>query len=91
MNAVDQSKLPDRKRIAMHYLPGINEMENKQILEQMASIQCFATTIHLWTSQAKYAYTGLTIQYITEDYLQCYLLDTKDFPDSHSTKRLQRS
>ena len=80
---------PDRKTIATHYLPQKFDTEKKRIMELVASARYFAITTDLWTSRAKHAYTGLTIDYITEEYsLQSHLLATKEFPDSHTADNI---
>jgi len=38
----------------------------------------------MWTSQAKYSYTALTVYYLNSDFeLCCHMLDTKEFQEEH--------
>ena len=80
---------PDRKTIATHYLPQMFENEKRRIQEAVSSVTSYAVTTDLWTSRAKHAYTGLTVHYISGDFsLQSHLLETKEFPDSHTATNI---
>ena len=80
---------PDRKTIATHYLPQMFEVEKKRIGKAVESAQRYAVTTDLWTSRAKHAYTGLTVHNIAGDFsLQSHLLETKEFPDTHTANNI---
>ncbi len=80
---------PDRKTIATHYLPQMFETEKKLVRELVRCAEHFAVTTDLWTSRAKHAYTGLTVHYITGEFsLQSHLLETKEFPESHTGENI---
>ena len=80
---------PDRKTLATHYLPQMFETEKKRVRDLMHSAERFAVTTDLWTSRAKHAYTGVTVHYITDEYsLESHLLETKEFPESHTAQNI---
>ena len=81
---------PDRKTIATNYIPSLFEREKQRIHQQLKNVVNFAVTTDIWTSRANHAYTGLTVHYIDSSYtLQCHLLETKEFPDSHTAVNIQ--
>ena len=45
--------------------------------------QHYSCTTDIWTSRTQHVYVGLTVHYL-EFSLQSHLLETKEFPDSHS-------
>ena len=54
------------------------------MLREQCYIKCALTT-DICTSRHNQAYTGLTIHYINDNYdLQSHLLETVEFPDSHT-------
>ena len=80
---------PDRKTIATNYLPRMFESEKKRIEKVIDTATYYAVTTDMWTSRAKHAYTGLTIHYICEEFtLQSHLLETREFPNSHTAANI---
>ena len=61
------------------------ETEKKRVSSLLGSAQHYACTTDLWTSRAQHSYISLTVHYLATDFsLQSHLLETKEFPDSHS-------
>uniref|UniRef100_A0A1X7UZQ3 DUF659 domain-containing protein n=1 Tax=Amphimedon queenslandica TaxID=400682 RepID=A0A1X7UZQ3_AMPQE len=59
--------------------------EKKHISNLMSSAQFYSCTTDIWTSRAQHAYISLTIHYLAGDFtLHSHLLESKEFPDSHS-------
>ena len=55
----------------------------------MGTATYYAVTTDLWTSRARHAYTGLTVHYINDAFtLQSHLLETREFPDSHTATNI---
>ena len=80
---------PDRKTLATHYTPRMFDSETKRIQQQISQAQYFAITTDLWTSRSKHAYIGITIHYVTNQFvLKNHLLATKEFSDSHTAENL---
>ena len=77
--------VPDRKTFAMNYLPKMYATEKKRISNLLQKSPHFSCTTDIWTSRAQHAYLGLTVHYIDDEFsLQNHLLETKEFPDSHT-------
>ncbi len=76
---------PDRKTVSSKLLPQIFETEKERIKNLLGTVKHFACTTDLWTSRAHHAYTSLTVHFLANDLsLQSYLLETKEFSDSHT-------
>lgn len=76
---------PDRKTLAVKYLPQMFEAEKARIKSNIEGIKHYSCTTDLWTSRAQHAYISLTIHYLDNDFtLKSHLLETKEFPDSHT-------
>uniref|UniRef100_A0A1X7U4Q1 DUF659 domain-containing protein n=1 Tax=Amphimedon queenslandica TaxID=400682 RepID=A0A1X7U4Q1_AMPQE len=61
------------------------DTEKKRISNLMSSAQFYSCTTDIWTSRAQHAYISLTIHYLAGDFtLHSHLLESKEFPDSHS-------
>ena len=59
--------------------------EKKRISNLLQKSPHFSCTTDIWTSRAQHAYLGLTVHYIDDEFsLQNHLLETKEFPDSHT-------
>ena len=81
---------PDRKTIAIHYMPSLFDRQKERIHQQLSGITNFAVTTDVWTSRAKHAYTGLTVHYIDSSYmLQSHLLEVREFSESHTAVNIQ--
>ena len=75
---------PRRKTITTKYLPQMFEGKKANIKRLLEGSKNFALTSDIWTSRANHAYTRVTIYYINDHFeLEHYLLETKEFPDSH--------
>ena len=83
---------PDRKTIATNYMPKLYEIEKKRVMGLVQSIgdsDHYAITTDLWTSRANHSYCCLTIHYVSADFiLRSHLLETKEFPDSHTAENV---
>ena len=83
---------PSRKTIATNYMPKLFEAEKTRVLKLVQSISdrdYYAITTDLWTSRANHSYCCLTIHYVSADFtLQSHLLETKEFPDSHTAENV---
>ena len=76
---------PDRKTISTIYMPRLYAREKERIGRAMANVNSFALTTDIWTSRSNQAYTGLTVHYVDQEFnLQSHLLETKEFPESHT-------
>lgn len=76
---------PSRKSLTTKYLPQMFEGEKSKVKRHLSSSRRFALTTDIWTSRANQAYTGVTIHFIdTEFELRHFLLETKEFPESHT-------
>jgi hypothetical protein len=82
---------PSRKTLTTKYLPQMYEGEKARIKRELSGIKSFSLTTDIWTSRANHAYTGLTVHFIDDQFdLQHYLLETKEFPDSHTSLNIAR-
>ena len=80
---------PSRKTLTTKYLPQLFEGEKANIKHDLSGIRSFSLTTDIWTSRANHAYTGLTIHFINDQFeLLHYLLETKEFPDSHTSPNI---
>ena len=80
---------PDRKTLATQYIPRMFDTETTRIQQQLSQAEYFAITTDLWTSRSKHAYIGITIHYLTNQFiLRNHLLATKEFSDSHTAENL---
>ena len=76
---------PTRKTISSKYLPQMFEGEKAKIKDDLSGVRSFSLTTDIWTSRANHAYTGLTIHFVDREFeLQHYLLETREFPESHT-------
>ncbi len=76
---------PDRKTMSTKYLPQMYETERSRVKQLLCSAKYYACTTDLWTSRAQHAYISLTVHYLDDDFLlKSHLLETKEFPDSHT-------
>ena len=81
--------VPDRKTIRNTYIPKMYEEEKQRIRTSLTDIHTFAITTDLWSSRAMHSYTGLTIHFVDSNFnLHSYLLDTKEFSDSHTGENM---
>ena len=77
--------IPDRKTFSVTYLPQMYDTEKKRISNLVSSALFYSCTTDIWTSRAQHAYISLTIHYLAGDFtLHSHLLESKEFPDSHS-------
>lgn len=76
---------PDRKTLSTNYIPKLYDREKEHVSNALAHADSFALTTDMWTSRHNQAYTGLTVHYVDDCYrLQSYLLETVEFPESHT-------
>ena len=82
---------PDHKTIANNYMPSLFETKKQCVSHPLNGVGNFALTTDIWTSQAKHAYSGLTVHYVDITYrymymyeLQSHLLETREFLESHT-------
>lgn len=81
--------IPDRKTFRNNYIPVMYEREKQRIGTLVTNASSFSITTDLWSSRTMQSYTGLTIHFIDEDFnLHSYLLDTKEFTDSHTGENM---
>ena len=60
-----------------------------KISEKVSAIDYFALTTDMWTLRANHAYTGVTIHFIPNEFqLNNYLLETREFVDSHTSDNI---
>lgn len=65
------------------------EAEHAKIKNTVSKASSFALTTDLWTSRANHTYTGVTIYFVNDNFeLKHYLLETKEFPESHSVANI---
>ncbi len=63
----------------------MHEAEKGRIKNLLGAVEHYSLTTDLWTSRALHAYMSLTVHYLASDFsLQCHLLETREFPDSHT-------
>ena len=87
LHTFDQTyRPPDRKTLSTTKLiPKLYDAERECVSNALSNVDNFALTTDIWTSRHNQAYTGLTIHYINDRYdLQTHLLETVEFPDSHT-------
>ena len=76
---------PDRKTLSTKLIPKLYDAERECVSNAISNVDNFALTTYIWTSRHNQAYTGLTIHYVNDRYdLQTQLLETVEFPDSHT-------
>jgi len=72
-------------------MPKLFEAGKAHVLKLVQSISdrdYYAITTN-WTSRANHSYCCLTIHYVSDDFiLQSHLLETKEFPDSHTAENV---
>ncbi len=80
---------PSRKTLTVKYLPQKFEIECAKVKQEVCKCISYALTTDIWTSRANNAYTGVTIHFLDEAFqLRHYLLETKEFPESHSAANI---
>ena len=81
--------IPDRKTFRNNYIPVMYEREKKHIGTLVTNASSFSITTDLWSSRTMQSYIGLTIHFTDMDFnLHSYLLDTKEFSDSHTGENM---
>ena len=76
---------PDRKTLTNNYMRKMYERERESVLDKICCIEDYSFTTDFWTSCQNRSYVTVTVHYIDSDYiLQSYLLETKEFTQSHT-------
>ena len=66
-------------------MPELYEKEKQKIQQHLDGVKWYAITTDTWTSRAKQAFSAITVHYVTNEFkLQSHLLETREFPESHT-------
>ena len=70
-------------------MPRLYKAKKESILQELHSCRAFGFTTDMWTSRSTHSYVSFTVHFITDEYhLKHYLLETKEFTQSHTAQNI---
>ncbi|XP_077403110.1 E3 SUMO-protein ligase ZBED1-like isoform X1 [Vanacampus margaritifer] len=82
-------EVPSRKYFSQVAIPNLYQKHKAKLETDLGAVRYFAATTDMWFSRTMEPYFGMTVHFISDDWvLQSHCLQTSYFPDDHTGELL---